>query len=124
RPGPGAVPFLVRRIVGDRLVDAGIVDQHVDLAVELGQGRLPDVARRRRIHEVGGDELVAALGRMADDAMPALLEKCISSSANPATGAGNEDVHGAAVSAAPLTSSLPRKRNSSFCTAGPPLSRG
>ena len=74
RPGPGQMPFLVGRVVGHGFVDAGIVDQHVDLAVELGQRRVPDVARRGRVGEVAGDELVTAHGRMTNDAVVTRLQ--------------------------------------------------
>src|SRR5205085_564309 len=67
RPVPGRVPFVVRRIVGHRLVNAGVVDQHVDLAVELLERGVPDTARRGRVGEVAGDQLSAALGRVSAD---------------------------------------------------------
>ena len=94
RPLPGRVPFLVGRIVGDALIDAGIVDENVDLAAELVERGVPDVARRRRVHEIAGDQLVAALGRMADDAVPVFLEERVSGRADAAAGPGDEDVHG------------------------------
>ena len=67
RARPGGVPVVVGGVVGDRLEDAGIVDQHVDPAVEPVERRVPERARRGGIGEVGGDQLVAAARRMADD---------------------------------------------------------
>src|SRR5947207_8278830 len=101
-PVPRCVPFLVRGIIGDGLIDAGIVDQHVDLAAELIDRGVPNVARRRRAHQVTGDELIAALRRMADHTVAMFLEMRISGRADPAAGAGDEDIHEGAISTATL----------------------
>ena len=58
-------------IVGDGLVDAGVVDQHVDPAAELRQARFPDYSRGGRVGKVAGDQAVTARGRMAGNAVPA-----------------------------------------------------
>src|SRR5262245_34744664 len=49
RAAPGGMPFLVGRVVGDALVDAGIIDQHVDPSAQLYKGRFPDFPGSRRI---------------------------------------------------------------------------
>jgi hypothetical protein len=94
RARPGAVPFLVGRIVGNAFIDSGIVDEHVDPAVELGQRRVPDVPRSCGIHEVAGDQVIAAFGRMTDNPVSVLLEERVGGRANATARAGDEDVHG------------------------------
>ena len=94
RPRPGGVPLVVGRVVRDRFIDAGIVDEHVDVAAKLVDRRVPDVARRRRVRKIAGDEQRAALARMADNPVARLLEGVERGRANAPAGAGDEDVHG------------------------------
>src|SRR4029079_3754245 len=103
RPAPGSVPLLVRRVVCHALVDAGIVDEHVDGPVELIERRIPDVARGGGLHEVARDQRVAAFGRMADDAMAGLLEESESGRADAAARARDEDVHGGPLAPSPFS---------------------
>jgi len=67
RAAPGGVPCLVVGVVGDILEHPGIVDEHVDPAVEPGDCGIPQRARRGGVGEVGGQEVGTALRAMPGD---------------------------------------------------------
>ena len=51
------MPFVIIDIVGDALVDARIIDQHIDAAVEASQCGLPNAPRRRSFGKVSCKQL-------------------------------------------------------------------
>ena len=71
RPRPGGVPFLARGLDVDAFEDSGVVDEDVDRA-ELAKRRVPCLARRVGIGEIGGDQAVIALGGLTGNAMAGL----------------------------------------------------
>ena len=68
------MPFLVGRIVGNALVNARVVDEHVYLPAKLVEGGVPDVARCFGIGEISGDE--GDIGGLRD-AKKQLLERTL-----------------------------------------------
>ena len=105
---PGGVPLLVVGMIGDALIDAGIVDEGVDASAEPPQRRLPDFRRCCGIGEIARNQLVAAARGMADDIVTGGLEQCVSGRADAAARSGDEDVHRARLAASRLVS--PAKR--------------
>ena len=74
--------------------------QLYSIPAELIQRRVPDIARRGRVRQVAGDQLVAAASGVSGDIVAGGLEQCVSGGANSAARSGNEDVHPRALSAA------------------------
>ena len=98
-PRPGGMPFFIGRVVGDAFVNAGIVDQHVDPPAELFQCGLPDLPlakRDRRGRRRSGHRRPASNGRRRW--WPDRVEQFEGRGADAAAGAGEEDVHRAALS--------------------------
>jgi hypothetical protein len=107
------MPFIIGRIVGDGLVNAGIVDEDVDPVVELGERRVPDLAWRFRVREVAGDQLVAAAAGMPADIVPGRFQERISRRPDTAARAGDKDVYGKVVDDPPRKGGGFLRRNAS-----------
>ena len=115
RPRPGRVPLLVGRIVGDALVDAGIVDQHVDPPAELVERGVPD--RRAARRDRRGRRRSACRCRWSNGRRRCgrASSKRVSGRADAAAGAGEEDVHGPPISAASSSCERTRQAIQSDC---------
>src|SRR4051812_40333155 len=88
-------------MVGDRLINAGVVDQSIDATVEPGQCRVPDLARGGWVHQIAGDQLAVASGRMADDHVAGGFEEVERGLADASARPGDEDVHAVRLAPSP-----------------------
>ena len=93
RAAPGGVPCLVVGVVGDILEHPGIVDEHVDPAVESGERGVPQRARRGGVGEVSGQEVSTALRAMPGDDVAGVAKVAEGGRANAPARAGEENVH-------------------------------
>ena len=95
-PVPGRMPLIVIGTIGDILIDAGIVHEHVDALSEAAERGIPNAFGGCRVGEITGDKLVASAAGMAGHVMAGGFEQRIGRSANAAARSGDEDVHGLA----------------------------
>ena len=66
-PRPGRLPLCIRQINASRLEDAGVVDQHVDPAVETRQGLSPEASAGARCLKVFAKDISFRRTTVADD---------------------------------------------------------
>src|ERR1051325_2891386 len=97
RPLPLRVPSLLISKIGDALVNARIVDEHVDAAEPPERG-LPDPPWRGWIGEIASEQLFAPAGGMAGDIVAGGLEEVVGRRPDAAARSGDEDVHGGPLS--------------------------
>ena len=88
---PGGLPVGQGRINGGRLEHAGIVDQHIDPAVETGESCIPEPVSGGGIRQVRSDHLWPILPSVTNQ-KGAMLQGVCDRRADAARGAGDEDV--------------------------------
>src|SRR3982751_472187 len=92
RPLPRGVPLVVVDTIADALVNPRIVHEHVDMAAESAERRVPNPPRRLGVGEVARDQLVTSARRMARDIVAGRFEKLVRSRTNAAARSGDQDV--------------------------------